>query len=251
MAKIAVFDSGLGSLSIIRAIQGVSGPDIVYLADQASYPYGTKSPARLGRIIRGTIGVLRERFDPDLIVVASNTPSLVLDIGSEGVIGVLPPLGDAAARSRAGRVGVLATESAISSGALSRHIRRHRPPGGCKFFQIDASALVDLVESGKFVTDRGLCATAIDETLGRCLPARGIDAVTLSSTHLSFLRPLLEERLPRVRLVDPAAAVAARVAALAGGRSGSGSLRIFATGDLEAFRAKLAGIGVRDRVSPL
>ena len=83
MAKIAVFDSGLGSLSIIKEIQKIVKSDIVYFADQKNYPYGTKSQAQLASIIKKTINLLEEKFMPDIIVVASNTPSLMLNLQSK------------------------------------------------------------------------------------------------------------------------------------------------------------------------
>ena len=70
MAKIAVFDSGLGSLSIIRAIQKTSKAEIIYFADQQNYPYGKKSQAQLHKIIQKSIKLMQERFSPDIIVVA-------------------------------------------------------------------------------------------------------------------------------------------------------------------------------------
>ena len=79
LAKIAVFDSGLGSLSIIREIQKIMKADIIYFADQKNYPYGEKSQAQLNTIMKKTIKLLEEKFMPDIIVVASNTPSLMLN----------------------------------------------------------------------------------------------------------------------------------------------------------------------------
>ena len=77
LVKIVVFDSGLGSLSIIKEIQKIVKTDIVYFADQKNYPYGTKSQAQLAIIIKKTINLLKEKFVPDIIVVASNTTSLI------------------------------------------------------------------------------------------------------------------------------------------------------------------------------
>ena len=75
LAKIVVFDSGLGSLSVIKEIQKIVKTDIVYFADQKNYPYGEKSQAQLNTIMKKTINLLEEKFMPDIIVVASNTPS--------------------------------------------------------------------------------------------------------------------------------------------------------------------------------
>ena len=64
MAKIVVFDSGLGSLSIIKEIQKIGKNDIIYFADQKNYPYGVKSQAQLSTIIKKTINLLEEKFLP-------------------------------------------------------------------------------------------------------------------------------------------------------------------------------------------
>ncbi|MEK6930823.1 MAG: glutamate racemase, partial [Thermoproteota archaeon] len=87
MVKIAVFDSGLGSLSIIKAIQKICKSEIIYFADQKNYPYGKKSKKQLERIIKHTIKLLEENFSPDVIVMASNTPSLMVNTNRK-VIGV-------------------------------------------------------------------------------------------------------------------------------------------------------------------
>ena len=96
MVKIAVFDSGLGSLSIIKAIQKISKSEIIYFADQQNYPYGKKSQTQLSKIIQRSITLLQEKFSPDMIVVASNTPSLMLNLGTSKIIDVKPPLKEAA-----------------------------------------------------------------------------------------------------------------------------------------------------------
>ncbi len=91
--KIVVFDSGLGSLSIIKAIQKRTKADIIYLADKKNFPYGKKTKSQLYKIITDTIQKISERFNPDVIVLASNTPSLLFrEKLPDNVITVLPPL---------------------------------------------------------------------------------------------------------------------------------------------------------------
>ena len=92
LPKIAVFDSGLGSLSIIKEIQKTVKADIIYFADQKNYPYGIKSQAQLASIIKKTINLLEKKFAPDIIVVASNTPSLILNLQTNKIVDVKPPL---------------------------------------------------------------------------------------------------------------------------------------------------------------
>ena len=114
LVKIVVFDSGLGSLSIIKEIQKIVKTDIVYFADQKNYPYGTKSQAQLATIIKKTIKLLKEKFVPDIIVVASNTPSLMLNLQTKKIVDVKPPLKLAQKKSKSKKIAILATKSAIN-----------------------------------------------------------------------------------------------------------------------------------------
>ena len=78
MPRITIFDSGFGSLSIIKPIQKKIKSEIIYFADQKNFPYGTKSVSELDKIIKSTIVRLEKKFKPDIIIIGSNTPSLLL-----------------------------------------------------------------------------------------------------------------------------------------------------------------------------
>ena len=65
--KIVVFDSGFGSISIIREIHQIFKGELIYFADQKNFPYGEKSKPRLEKIIKDTINLLEEQFSPDLL----------------------------------------------------------------------------------------------------------------------------------------------------------------------------------------
>ncbi len=123
MAKIVVFDSGLGSLSIIKAIQRISKSEIIYFADQHNFPYGHKSQAQLNSIIKKSIKTLQAQFSPDVLVMASNTPSLMLNLSNNKVIGVKPPLNEAHKISKSKRIGILGTKSTIKSKGLSNYMK--------------------------------------------------------------------------------------------------------------------------------
>ena len=125
LAKIAVFDSGLGSLSIIKEIQKNMKADIVYFADQKNYPYGTKSQAQIASIIKKTINMLEEKFTPDIIVVASNTPSLMLNLQTRKIVDVKPPLKLAQKKSKSKKIGILATKSSVRSKGLVNYIKEN------------------------------------------------------------------------------------------------------------------------------
>ena len=164
LAKIAVFDSGLGSLSIIKEIQKNMKADIVYFADQKNYPYGTKSQAQIASIIKKTINMLEEKFTPDIIVVASNTPSLMLNLQTRKIVDVKPPLKLAQKKSKSKKIGILATKSSVRSKGLVNYVKENNIPKAYKIYKINGSNLVDLVESGKFLNKKNYCKKIIKIT---------------------------------------------------------------------------------------
>lgn len=250
MAKIVVFDSGLGSLSIIRAIQKISKSEIIYFADQESFPYGQKSQAQLFKIINNSIKLLDKEFSPNLIVVASNTPSLVLNFSSKTIIDVKPPLKEALKISKTKQIGILATKSAINSKGLTRYITENNFSKESKIFKINGSDLVDLVESGKFVSNKKHCNKVIKKVLEQILFQNNIDTITLSSTHLLFLKSLLKKQFPKINFIDPSKIVAKKISLITQkNKSKKNSLKIFATGDTKAFELKLNKIGIKNKVN--
>ena len=250
MAKIVVFDSGLGSLSIILAIQKISKSEVIYFADQENFPYGEKSQAQLSKIIQKSIKVLHEKFNPDITVVASNTPSIMLNLETRKIIGVKPPLRDAQKKSKTKQVGILATKSAINSKGLSLYINQNNFPKKINIFKINGSELVELVESGKFHSNKKYSRKIIKRILDQKLFENDIDTVLLSSTHLPFLRSLLEKEYPKISFIDPADKVAKKVLLKAkDDQKKRNSLKIFASGNVMTFQRKLEGIGIKNKVN--
>ena len=250
MAKIVVFDSGLGSLSIIKEIQKIVKTDIVYFADQKNYPYGTKSQAQLSTIIKKTITLLEEKFVPDIIVVASNTPSLMINLQTKKIVDVKPPLKLAQKKSKSKKIGILATKSAISSKGLEEYIKQNNIPRSYKIFKINGSDLVDLVESGKFLNNKEYCKKIIKENLEDIIISERIDVITLSSTHLLFLKTLLKKEFPKIQFIDPGNIVATKVfLKIKNKQSKRNSLKIFTSGNVISFKKKLNKVGIKNKVN--
>lgn len=250
MPKIAVFDSGLGSISVIRPIQKRIKSEIIYFADQKNYPYGTKSSSKLNSIIKSTISKLEEKFSPDIIIVGSNTPSLLLGIKTRHkIVGVLPPLREASKETRTRSIGILATRSVIRSKILQQYIRKNVPKN-IQVTKINASPLVDLVESGKFISEKSLTVKTIKKVLDN-ISKNKIDTVTLSSTHLPFLLPVLQRIFPKVLFLDPADSIAMKIADKISNKKSRSSLKIYASGNVRNFQAKLYKIGIKNKVSSL
>ena len=251
MTKIVVFDSGLGSLSIIKPIQKKIIADIVYFADQKNFPYGTKSVMDLKKIIRSTVEILDKNFNPDLIVIGSNTPSLLLKkITNTKIVGVFPPLKDARRKTKTRTIAILATKSVIKSNALQNYIKKNIPKK-IKVIKIDASPLVDLVESCKFVDSKKLCSNKIKKILTKPLLKNHVDVATLSSTHLPFLLPSLKEIFPNIIFLDPGSMIADKIAEKIKNQDKTKSLTIFASGNTQVFQKKLSKIGIKNKVRSL
>jgi len=198
VAKIVVFDSGFGSLSIIRPIQQAVKSDIVYFADQKNFPYGKKSKSQLTKIITKTVSMLEEKFKPDLIVIGSNTPSLLVEINKKNIVKVLPPIKKAVKTSVTGNIAILATRAVVRSKKLSEYVKKNRLPKHVNLKSIDATKLVRLVEEGKFLDDQKLCEKTIKKVLSESFSKLGIDVAILSSTHLPFLLPFLKKQFPLI-----------------------------------------------------
>lgn len=252
MAKIAVFDSGVGSLSIIKAIQKTCKSEIIYFADQKNFPYGKKSRAQLSKIIQNSIILLEKKFSPEIIVVASNTPSLMLNLASKKIIDVKPPLKEAKRISETKQIGILATKSAVNSKGLAQYIGENNFPKSFKIFKINGSDLVKLVESGKFISNKEYSQKIIKKILDHVLSQNKIDTIVLSSTHLPFLKPLLQKQFPKISFVDPSNMVAQKIfSKIRSNQSKKNSLKIFATGNTEAFQLKLNRMGIKNKVNLL
>jgi glutamate racemase len=249
VVKIAVFDSGLGSLSIIKEIQKITKNEIIYFADQKNYPYGKKSQTQLRIVIQKTINLLEKEFTPEIIVVASNTPSLMLDLSTRKIVDVKPPLSTAKNISKTKQIGILATKSAINSEGLSKYIIKNNFSKSFKIFKINGSNLVDLVESGKFLTDKKYCRKIIKKDL-EILSQQSIDTITLSSTHLIFLKPLLKKEFPKIKFIDPGKIVAQKIfSKIKNKESKRNSLKIFTSGNIKDFQIKLNKLGITNKVN--
>ena len=242
--KIAVFDSGLGSLSIIKAIQKKTKCDIVYLADKKNFPYGKKTKRQLYKIITETIEKISVRFEPDLIVLASNTPSLLFgDRLSKNVITVMPPLQKI---QKARNVAILATQIVAKSNELDNYINQFKLDDVTK---INCSELVELVESGQFLKNEKHCMKTILKVLRDKFKENNIEIATLSSTHLPFLLSFLKKVFRGVEFLDPAEDVAQKISKIKGKKSTKNSLSIYTTESPKAMQRKLKNMGISNRVT--
>jgi len=244
LARIGIFDSGVGGLTVQRALlEAVPAADTVYLGDTARVPYGTKSAETVTQYSLRNARFLA-RHDIDLLVVACNTasavalPALRAELAVP-VVGVVDPGARAAARaSRTGRIGVIGTQGTVASGAYQAAIRRERPDAvvvarACPLF-------VPLAEEGWIDPADEIVRGIVRRYLAPLRDA-GIDTLVLGCTHYPLLQPAIAAELPGILLVDSAHAIAAEVRAQlgadAGGPPDAAEHRFFVTDAPEKFLA--------------
>jgi glutamate racemase len=223
-APVLLFDSGVGGLTVLEALREVlPQAPVVYVADTAGLPYGTKTEAQIAARVAGLLGRLTERLHPRLVCIACNTAStialgMVRDVLEVPIVGTVPAIKPAAAVTRTGVIGLLGTEATIRQGYVDRleaefaqgkTLLRHAAPG-----------LVNAAEAKLRGEEPDPDAIASAVSALRAMPRGGeIDTVVLACTHF----PLLEDELarafgPEVRFVHGAEGIARQVARLLAGQ---------------------------------
>jgi glutamate racemase len=201
---IGVFDSGLGGLTVVRAIyERLPDESTLYFGDTARVPYGPKSPETVRRY---SLEILRWLLDQRVkaVVIACNTSTAhaLEALQAESpvpVIGVIEPGARAAAAQANGKpIGVIGTAGTIASNAYAKAI--HRVRGEARVEQKACPLFVPLVEEGWF--EHHAAALIAEEYLAP-LRATGVGSLVLGCTHYPLLRPLLQRVMgPEVRLID-------------------------------------------------
>jgi len=213
---IAVFDSGVGGLSVLRAIRKqYPNENVLYLADQAHVPYGSR-PLEEVRTYMVAITHYFLSQGAKLIVVACNTASAaglhyLREIFSDvSFVGMEPAVKPAAEHSQSGVVGVLATPATFQGKLYNSVVERFA--NGVEVLKDTCTGLVEEIESGNLMGKK--TRRILEEALIPML-SKGIDTVVLGCTHYPFLIPLIEELVgPDVHVIDPAPAIARQVGRL-------------------------------------
>lgn len=218
------FDSGVGGLSVLAPTR-VLLPDapIVYVADSAGYPYGTRTEAEIAGRVPALLGRLVERYHPRLIVIACNTASTIalaavraaLDVP---VVGTVPAIKPAAELSVTRVIGVLGTEATVRQPYVDDLAARFA--ADCIVIRYGSAELVDIAEAKLrgIAPDPAQITTVLEGLFGQPGGER-IDVVVNACTHF----PLVEAELaaaapPGMRFIDGAAGIARRVAYLTQGQ---------------------------------
>ena len=215
---IGIFDSGVGGLTVLRAVrQRLPHESVIYLGDTARVPYGTKSRATIERYAIEDAAFLVEK-EVKMIVVACNTASAMareslrreFDVPFLTVLG--PGARAAARATRTGRIGVIATEATINSGAYERAIHEAAEPNAVKVVSRACPLFVPLVEEGE---TNSQVARLVAEQYLASLREQQIDTLVLGCTHYPLLKTVIAETMgDAVTLIDSAEAVAEETAQL-------------------------------------
>lgn len=246
-SPIGIFDSGVGGLSVLRAIR-VQMPEepILYFGDQGHIPYGPRPMEQIRDFSEAITKFLLAR-GAKIIVVACNTASAAAlkylreRFPAVQFVGMEPAVKPAAETTQTGKVGVLATPATFQGALYASVVERFA--NGVELFQDTCPGLVQEIEQGNL---QGGETRRILENALRPMLEKNIDTVVLGCTHYPFVIPLIREVAgEKVRVIDPAPAVARQVKRLleAGGlrnaSSGRGEVRFYTSGDPNALKSLL------------
>jgi glutamate racemase len=216
-SPILLFDSGVGGLTVLRELRAVlPQAPVIYAADLAGLPYGTKSEAQIAARVAGLLGRMSERYKPRLVCIACNTAStialgMVRDVLEIPIVGTVPAIKPAAALTRTGTVGLLGTEATIRQAYVDNLEAEFAADK--RLVRVAAPGLVDAAEAklrGQSF-DPAIVTGAADR-LRELAGNDTIDTVVLACTHFPLLAPELQDALgPDVQLVDGAKGIARRI----------------------------------------
>jgi glutamate racemase len=244
-AKIGIFDSGFGGLSVLRAVkQELPDNPLIYLADQAHVPYGRRSLEEVQQFSVEITRWLLTRGSEE-IIVACNTASAAALHHLRGVfpdvpfVGMEPAVKPAAEQTKTGVVGVIATPATFQGALYASVVERFA--SGVTVLENTCPGLVEEIEAGQLEgkETRRILQTALQPMLDK-----GIDTIVLGCTHFPFVIPVIQEIAgPNVRVIDPAPAVARQAARMlkrsTDGFAKNSTVQIYTTGDPESFKSKI------------
>ncbi|HWH87838.1 MAG TPA: glutamate racemase [Pseudomonas sp.] len=249
-APIGVFDSGVGGLSVLAEIQRLlPNESLLYLGDCGHIPYGEKTPEFIRQRCSVMAGFFREQ-GAKALVLACNTATVagVADLRRDfpdwPIVGMEPAVKPAAAATRSGVVGVLATTGTLQSAKFAALLDRFA--ADVKVITQPCPGLVELIENGDLHSPelRTLLQGYVTPLL-----AQRCDTIILGCTHYPFLKPLLRSMIGTdISLIDTGAAVARQLQRLLGERDllaqgPSLPVKFWTSADAQSFRKILPLLG--------
>lgn len=253
---IGVFDSGVGGLGVLHEMLALFDDEtVVYVADRANSPYGTRSMSEVQRLSH-QIAAQLIRDGASTIVVACNTASagalasLRAAFPETSFVGMEPAVKPAAEATHAGVIGVLATEVTFQGELFSSLVDQYA--SDLRILTRAAPEWVKLVEQGQVAGPQ--VESAVRRHIEPLLEQQA-DTLVLGCTHFPFLTAVINSVAgPDVAIIDPAPAVARQADRVHSRRSGRPGLQARVTGDIAEFISlsrSLSAIHFRDGVLPL
>ncbi len=252
-SPILLFDSGVGGLTVYDALREVlPEAPVIYAADLAGLPYGSKTEAQIAARVSGLLGRMAERYQPRLACIACNTAStialgMVRDVLEIPVVGTVPAIKPAAALTQTGTIGLVGTEATIRQAYVDDLEAKFA--GGKRLLRVAAPGLVEAAEAK--LRGRPVDPALIADVHARLMAMEGagaLDTLVLACTHF----PLLADELaaafgPHLAQVDGAQGIARRIAHLLEGQSfaASRSNRFVITGPMSGAAGLEAALASR------
>lgn len=241
---IGVFDSGIGGLTVVKSIvETMPGENIIYFGDTAHVPYGTRSKEQITEYVLNDVRFL-SGFDLKAVVIACNTADSIAsgkvrEAYPLPVFGVVSPASERAAHStKNGRIGVIATNATVRSGAYEKAIASFSP--SAQVFSVPCPLLVPLVENGRFHKGDIVIETVVNEYL-EPLREQKVDTLVLGCTHYPLLYDIICDAMPGVTVISSSVAAADKLrqglderGILACGRE-AGERKFFVSDDAPSF----------------
>jgi glutamate racemase len=246
-SPLGVFDSGVGGISVLRAIrEQMPEESVIYFADQGHVPYGSRSMEQIQDFSEAITRFLLEQ-NAKIIVVACNTASAAAlkdlreKFADVQFVGMEPAVKPAAEYTRTGKVGVLATPATFQGALYASVVERFA--NGVELFPNTCPGLVQQIEQGNLNgrETRRILEDALLPMLGK-----NIDTVVLGCTHYPFVIPLIQQIVgTSVRVIDPAPAVAKQTGRLLEARrmrnepGSRGDIKFYTSGDPNTLKSLL------------
>lgn len=246
-SPIAIFDSGVGGVSVLRAIrEQMPNESIIYFGDQEHIPYGPRLMEQIRNFSEAITNFLLEQ-KAKIIVVACNTASAAAlkylreKFPDVQFVGMEPAVKPAAEHTQTGKVGVLATPATFQGALYASVVERFA--NGVELLQSTCPGLVQQIEQGNLDGEetRRILQDALLPMLGK-----NIDTVVLGCTHYPFVIPLIQRIVgENVRVIDPAPSVARQAGRLLEARGlrnqseSIGDVRFYTSGDPEPLKSML------------
>lgn len=258
-APIGTFDSGVGGLSILAEIRKLlPAEDLIYLADSAYCPYGTKPVHEIRQRTLEVTDFLVHRGAKAVVVACNSACEAGLERIRDKypelpVIGVEPAVKPAQHETRNGKIGVLATALTLKGERFSHLVEKYA--AGMEVFSQPAPGLVQLVEAGQL--DTAQTEVVLHQYLDPLLN-KGIDTLVLGCTHYPFLIPVIRKICgPAVTVLDTGVAVARQTLRLLTEKdlrttaTCSGNETLYTSGDPDLIKQVIAKLWQNDTINIL